>query len=234
MILPVTARKLLQPVLEEAQSWASPGVTVDCAQIAHGPESIESDYDEAVATPGILTAVSQAVEDGVEGVFISCFAEPAVHAAREIAPFPVFGGFQPSVHAALGMADRIGILSILPDVVPGLDRKIAAYGLSQRIVDVGVIDMPVLDVDQHDLLLDRLEHVATDQIARVRAEAFVLGCTGMLGVASGLQQRLRPTFGEIPVVDPTGAAILALETAVRLGIRPSARAYHPPRPKQRT
>lgn len=70
VILPVTARKLLQPVLEEAQSWASPGVTVDCAQIAHGPESIESDYDEAVATPGILTAVSQAVEDGVEGVFI--------------------------------------------------------------------------------------------------------------------------------------------------------------------
>lgn len=232
VILPITARKLLNPVEVEAKSWASPGTFVDTVQIAHGPESIESDYDEALALPSILKEVSHAVADGVDGIFVSCFAEPAVHAAREIAQIPIFGGFQPAVHTALGMADRIGILSILPDVLPGLDRKVGSYGLQDRIVAISSVDMPVLDVDQHDVLLDRLESAARDQIARQRSEAFVLGCTGMLAVAAQLQDRLSAE-GPVPVLDPTGAAIVALESAIRLGLKPSSLAYHPPRPKSR-
>ncbi|MCQ9388479.1 aspartate/glutamate racemase family protein [Brevibacterium sp. 50QC2O2] len=233
VILPITAQKLLGPVEVEAKSWASPGTVVDTVQIAHGPESIESDYDEALALPAILNEVSRAVTDGVDGIFVSCFAEPAVHAAREIARIPIFGGFQPAVHSALGMADRIGILSILPDVLPGIDRRVGSYGLRDRIVAITSVDMGVLEVDQHDVLLDRLEAAARDQIVQHRAEAFILGCTGMIGVAAQLQERLS-TDGPIPVLDPTGAAIVALESAIRLNLKPSSLAYHAPRPKSRS
>ncbi len=233
IILPVTAEKLHRPVLDEGRSWASSGTTLDLRQIDRGPESIENAYDEALATSPILDLVHEAAADGVDGVFISCFAEPAVHAAREIADFPVFGGFQPSVHAALGMAERVGILTILPDVAAMQSRLVHAQGLGERVRDMRVIGVPVLGVDDHTLVLDRLEDAAQDSISAGAASGFVLGCTGMLGIATALSQRLSDKHGHVPVVDPTGAAITALESAVRLGIKPSRLDYYPPRDKRR-
>lgn len=234
VVVPITASTVASNVKADVGRWTSPGTTIDVVQIAAGPESIESEYDEALALPGILELVQQAARDDVDGIFVSCFAEPAVHAAREIIDVPVFGGFEPAVHAAMGMADRVGILSILPDVVPGLRRRISAYGLSDRVPDIRVVDVPVLGVDDHAVVLGRLEAEARAALGAGAAEAFVLGCTGMLGLADQLMDRLAETHGHIPVVDPTGAAIIALESAVRLGIRPSRLAYFPPRAKERT
>lgn len=233
IVLPVTAEKLRDPVLEEGRSWVSPGTTIDLRQIHRGPESIENAYDEALATGPIIELIEEASADGVDGVFISCFAEPAVHAAREIADFPVFGGFQPSVHAALGMAERVGILTILPDVAAMQSRLVHAQGLSERVRDMRVIGVPVLGVDDHDVVLDLLQEAAQDSIASGAASGFVLGCTGMLGIAAALSERMSAKHGHVPVVDPTGAAITALESAVRLGIKPSRLDYYPPRDKRR-
>lgn len=233
IIVPVTSAKLRDPVLVEGRSWASTGTQVDLRQIERGPESIENAYDEALATGPIIDLVHEAADDGVDGVFISCFAEPAVHAAREIADFPVFGGFQPSVHAALGMSESVGILTILPDVASMQRRLVHAQGLTERVRDMRVIGVPVLGVDDHDLVLDRLETAANESIADGAASGFVLGCTGMLGVAAALSARLSAKHGHVPVVDPTGAAITALESAVRLSIKPSRLDYFPPRAKLR-
>lgn len=234
IILPVTAEKLHDSVLNEGRSWASPGTTVDLRQIERGPESIENAYDEALATGPILELVQEAAADNVDGVFVSCFAEPAVHAAREIASFPVFGGFQPSVHAALGVAEKVGILTILPDVAAMQQRLVHAQGLSQRVTDMRVIGVPVLGVDDHEVVLERLESAARKSIEAGTASGFVLGCTGMLGIASALTQRLSEAFGHVPVVDPTGAAMTALEVSARLGISSSRLDYYPPRDKRRT
>ena len=234
VILPVTAKKLSDPVLKEAQLWASEGASVDLRQIDRGPESIENTYDEALATVPILELISEAETDGVDGVFISCFAEPAVHAAREIVDIPVFGGFQPAVHAALGVADNIGVLTVLPDVVPMQQRLIHQYGLASRVTDMRVIDVPVLGVDDHAIVLDRLEEQAVASIEQRNTSGFVLGCTGMLGLAADLSTRLSEKYGHVPVIDPTGAAMTALESTVRLGIRPSRRDNFPPLPKTRT
>lgn len=234
IILPVTSTRLRESVLEEAQHWVSPGVTVDLRQITRGPESIENSYDEAQATGPIVELVGAAAREGVDGIFISCFAEPAVHAAREIIDVPVFGGFQPSVHAALGMADRVGILTVLPDVAAMQRRLVHAQGLAERVTDLRVIDVPVLGVHEHDIVLDRLAEEAESAIAAGTATGFVLGCTGMIGLAADLSQRLSDKHGHVPVVDPTGAAITALEQAVRLGIGPSRLDYFPPRSKRRS
>src|SRR5699024_1616777 len=154
--------------------------------IGYGPESIENSYDEAIAAAPILDLIEEAKNDGVDGVFVSCFAEPAVHAAREIADFPVFGGFQPAVHAALGMSEAVGILTILDDVVPMQSRLVSAYGLRDRISDLRVIGVPVLDVDDHAVVLDQLERAANESIQQAGSSGFVLGCTGMLGIAGAL------------------------------------------------
>ncbi|MFE6183199.1 aspartate/glutamate racemase family protein [Streptomyces sp. NPDC056465] len=65
------------------------------------------------------------------------------------------------------------------------------------------------------------------------ADVIVLGCTGMLGVGAALQERLARDGPFVPVADPTGAAIMSLESLVRPGVRPSRACYLPPRAKQR-
>jgi allantoin racemase len=110
----------------------------------------------------------------------------------------------------------------------GLIRR---YGLAERFGKIRVVDLPVLGLDDHDVLLDRLHEQATRAIEERDADVIVLGCTGMLGVARALQERLEPF---VPVVDPTGAAIGWLENAVRLGVRPSRTTYMPPPLKLRS
>jgi allantoin racemase len=70
-------------------------------------------------------------------------------------------------------------------------------------------------------------------VAHQEADVIVLGCTGMIGVAAALQERLAKDGVFVPVVDPTGAALLWLESAVRLGVRPSRTTYLPPPAKHR-
>ncbi|MCI2265102.1 aspartate/glutamate racemase family protein [Sediminivirga luteola] len=233
IIVPIIDTSLLAGVQEEAQAWCTVGTQVDVVQIERGPQSIENSYDEALSVPGILELVQQAKDDGIDGIFVSCFAEPGVHAAREIFDGPVFGGFEPAIHAALGTADKIGILTVLPDVLSMLHRLIGAYGLSKRVTDIRVVDMPVLSVGQHDLLVDRLEAQARTALDSGAAQSFVLGCTGMLDVAHAVSARLSADYGQIPVMDPTGSAITALEQAVRLKAVPSRATYYPPRTKER-
>lgn len=62
---------------------------VQTYQITSGPPSIECEYDEALAAPDVLRLVKQGEEDGFQAIFINCFGDPAVKAAREFVDIPV-------------------------------------------------------------------------------------------------------------------------------------------------
>jgi allantoin racemase len=107
------------------------------------------------------------------------------------------------------------------------------YAIADRCRSVRVVDIPVLSLDDPESLLDRLHAQAQEAVATGEADVIVLGCTGMIGVAAKLQARLSAEGTFIPVVDPTGAALLWLECQVRLGLRPSRATYMPPPSKER-
>ena len=69
---------------------------------------------------------------------------------------PVFGGFEPAVLLALGLADRIGIVTVLPNVIPMLQRHSAAHHLDRRIVSIRDVGIPVLALDNHETLCSAL------------------------------------------------------------------------------
>jgi allantoin racemase len=233
VIAPVIGDQIKDLVETEVAAWAAPGTHIEVVSLTRGTESIESEYDEALAAPGILERVAEASEDGVDAVFITCFGDPGVHAAREIADFPVVGGFEPAVLHALSLGERVGIVTVLPNVLPMLRGLVHRYGLSDRIGSIRVIDMPVLGLEDHETLLDRLHEQASAAVAAGEADVIVLGCTGMLGVAGALARRLEADGSYVPVVDPTGAAITWLESSVRLGVRPSRTTYMVPPAKLR-
>jgi allantoin racemase len=234
VILPVIGESLLEHVHSEVVGWASPDTKVDVVALERGTASIESEYDEALAAPGILQRIEEAASDGVDGVFITCFGDPGVHSAREIIDAPVVGGFEPAMLTALSLGEHVGIITVLPNVVPMLNSLARRYTIERRIGTIRVVDLPVLGLEDREVLLDRLFEQASDAVAKGEADVIVLGCTGMLGVAAELRERLAAEGHAVPVVDPTGAAVTWLESNVRLGLTPSRTTYMPPPAKDRS
>ena len=233
VVVPAIGETLIEHVRSEVAGWAALDTTVDVVSLTRGTASIESEYDEALAAPGILDRIEEAASDGVDGVFITCFGDPAVHAAREIINAPVVGGFEPAMLMALSLGENVGIVTVLPNVVPMLNSLARRYTIERRIGTIRVIDLPVLSLVDRGAMLDRLFEQASDAVAKGEADVIVLGCTGMVGVAAELQDRLAANGRAVPVVDPTGAAITWLESSVRLGLTPSRTTYMPPPAKDR-
>lgn len=234
VIVPVIGDDLLDHVIEEAQGWAGPETTVDAVSLTRGTASIESEYDEALAAPGILDRIAEAKADGVDGVFITCFGDPGVHAAREIIEVPVVGGYEPAMLTAMSLGERIGIVTVLPNVLPMLHSLSRRYGIDNRVGAVRVIDLPVLGLEDRQTMVDRLYEQSLDLIRTNDADVLVLGCTGMLGVVRELMDKLAAAGHRVPVVDPTGAALTWLEGSHRLGVFPSRTTYMPPPEKMRS
>lgn len=230
MIRPVIDTTLTPAVTAEVEHWAAPGTRVDVVSLRSGTASIESEYDEALAGPGIVQRVEEAAADGV---FITCFADPGVHAAREIIDAPVVGGFEPSFLTAMSLGDRVGVVTILPNVVPMLRSLTRRYGLDSRLGSIRVVDMPVLGLTDREELIDRLAAQGSTAVENGEADSVVLGCTGMLGVTSAVRDRLHGKGIHVRVVDPTASAITWLESSVRLGLTPSRTTYMTPPVKAR-
>ncbi|MGW4033449.1 aspartate/glutamate racemase family protein [Streptomyces sp. NPDC004838] len=233
VVVPIIDEGFTTQVREEVAAWASPNTTIEVRRIERGPASIESAYDEAFAVPGIVTEVEAAARDGADGVFVTCFGDPGVHAAREVVDVPVVGGFEPAVLTALSLGERVGVVTMLPNVVPTVHRMARQHGIAERCRSVRAVDIPVLALHDQDVLLGQLAEQAAEAVAAQEADVIVLGCTGMMGVAAALQTRLEREGVYVPVVDPTGTALVWLESLVRLGIRHSRTTYFPPPAKER-
>lgn len=233
VVVPLTGTQFNDVILEEARAIVDAACEVDLSNIDEGSESIESYTDEVAVGPDILRKVRDAADDGVDAVFITCFGDPAVHAARELVDIPVAGGFEPAVLMAMSLGESFSVVTVLPNVVPlirGLARRL---GVSDRLASVRVIDTPVLELEDHEALVRDLHQEMRRAVLEDDAHVLVLGCTGMLGVAARLQAQLAEEGLDVPVVDPTQAALLWLEMQARMGVRHSRRTYMSPPPKAR-
>lgn len=233
VIIPLVGDQFTELVRKEVSLWTSSETTTDIVTLERGTASIESEYDEALAAPGILDRVREAAADGVDAVFVSCFGDPAVHPAREIIDAPVVGGYEPAMLTALSLGDKVGIVTVLPNVLGMLHSLERRYAIDRRVGAIRVVDLPVLALEDHDLLTERLFEQSAEIVRAGQADVIVLGCTGMIGVARALQEKLAAAGLPVPVVDPTGAAIGWLQMCSRLGVTPSRTTYMPPPEKMR-
>lgn len=205
--------------------FLSPGTVLESRQISRGPHTIESEVDEALALGPVVEACIQAERDGFQGIFIDCFGDPGVRAAREAVEIPVFGGFEPAVYTALGLGDRIGILTVVKGVLPMLRGVIARNRLDSRIVFLQAVEIPVVELTDHQRLCGALVALGRQAVAEHGAEVLVLGCTAMMGVAEAVQGALEAEQLPVPVLEPAQIALAHLEHTVKLGLRHSRLTY---------
>lgn len=231
-VVPITEDFLLDEVTRTYISkYLKPDTEVEMAQITDGSASIEGEYDEVLSAPHVVALCKEAEKEGCDGIFVDCFGDPGVRAARECVDIPVFGGFEPAVHLALGLSDKIGIVTVLENVIPMIEGSIARAHLTQRVVSVRSVDMPVLELDDNEKLTANLIEESLHAIEDDKVGAIILGCTGMVGVAENVQKALFHAGYDVPVIEAAQAALNMVELYARMGLRHSRRTYMKPREK---
>lgn len=201
---------------------------VDSCSITGGAASIECEYDEALNSPKAVELCIQAEKDGYQGCFINCFGDPGVRAARECVDIPVFGGFEPAIHIALGLGDRIGIITVLKNLLPFQRNSAARAHLDKRVISVRSIDIPVLDLADHNKLCDAVVKEALLAIEQDGVEVIVMGCTGIFGITEVVQRKLLEVGYDLPIIEAGQSAMMMLELYARMGLKQSRITYMKP------
>ena len=217
-----------QEMLDYMMLYLEPTTIVDTECLKVGPPSIESEYDGAISVPDVLRVAKEAEQAGYHGIFINCFGDPGVRAVREYVRIPVFGGFEPSVHLALGLCDRIGIVTLRKNVAPMFRGNIAKAGMKERIVSLRYTSLSLEECCQTELLIKAVYDECIKAITEDGVEGFILGCTAMVGVAEGVKAALMKDGYDIPVVEAAQAALKLLELSAQMSLRHSNITYMTP------
>jgi len=233
VIEPITGELSEIEVLHDLQPFVSPGTELSVKKITFGPASIESEYDAAIAVPYILEKVQNAEGDGFQGIFIDCFGDPGVKAARELVHIPVFGAFQPAMFLGSALGQRIEIITVLPGLVPVLRNQVTENSLLEKVVGIRPVNIPVLELNDKRKTEEAIFEQCLKGIKDDQAHVFVLGCTGMVGIAPSVQKKLLQEGFDVPVIDPAFAALKMLETCIAMGLKQSRLTYFKPPEKIR-
>ena len=229
VIIPIVTTKVSQ-INKIYSSIASNEVQVSAVSIEKGPISIESEYDEALAVPEILAKLREAERDGYDAVVVDCFADPGVRAGREIASIPVIGPNEASLHIAAILGFRFSIIAILDGVVSTIYNKCMLNGLEDKLASIRSIGFHVLDMHKEgELLLQAIVDASIKAIEQDGAHCIILGCTALSSLALAVQNLLLKKGLNIPVIDPSIAALKTAQVLVEMNLNYSMRTYpYPP------
>ena len=185
------------------------GPAIECLTLAEGPPGIETQaHVEQVVRP--LCRLVRARADA--GAFvIACFSDPGLHLCRESSARPILGIAECGLLTALTRGERFGILAILRTSLPRHLRYVRQLGLAARFAGDLPLGLGVALLSDAGRTFARLAEVGTRLRDRHGADVLVLGCAGMADYRRPLEQEL-----QLPVVDPTQAAVTMAIGAVRL------------------
>ena len=195
-------------------------IKLKVVNIPHGPDSMESAYDEAMAAPYILAQVVSAEEEGCDAVMIDCAADPVCRAAKEISELPVVAAGECAYHAAMMVATKFSVITVLPPTVRDIEAHLQEYGFMSRVASVRSADVPVLALDDEEESAKHILAEAKKAIEEDGAQAIVLGCTGMMAQRAMLEEELG-----VPVIEPYSVALEMAAVLVRQKLKQSRLSY---------
>ena len=187
------------------------GPDIVCQTLHEGPPGIESQHDADSVIEPLCRAIA-AQDNSAAAFVVACFSDPGLYSAREATAKPVLGIAECGILTALTLGHRFGIISILRKSVPRHLRYIGAMGVGDRLAGDLPIGLGVTELTDASATLRRMKEVG----ARLRdahgADVLVMGCAGMARYRDELE-----AFVQIPVVEPTQAAVVVALGRARLG-----------------
>ena len=113
---------------------------------------------------------------------------------------------------ALTLGRRFGVISILACSVPRHLRYIAAMGVGQRLAADLPIGLGVTELADTRRTLPRMIEIGCRLRDQWGADVLIMGCAGMARYRADLEEA-----AQIPVVEPTQAAVAMAVGRIRLG-----------------
>jgi allantoin racemase len=206
--------------------WAFPGTEVRVIDVATGPLSIESAYEEAIAIPPTLDLIMACEREGYDAAIIGCFGDPGLEAARELVTMPVIGPCESALLLAAGLGHRFSVLTIYDSLIAGQELLAVKAGVRAKLGSVRATNIPVLDLMKDPVATRaRLTEIAATCVREDRADALLFGCMTMSFLDMGAE--ISAAVG-VPVVNAGRAALKHAEMLVSMGLSHSKTAFPTP------
>jgi Asp/Glu/hydantoin racemase len=162
-------------------SYASPGTKVEIgfpddyagSQLMNtiGAQSKLNGLHHMMETPSIVRKIFWAAENGYDAVISSNTFDPGVDGGRLAVNIPVIGLHRTAMHAALTLADRVGITVPLAPHVPYTWRLMRTIGLDRFISDIRPIGIYGADISERGKeIFDTTVKVMRGLLDETRAE----------------------------------------------------------------
>jgi allantoin racemase len=212
LLNPNTDHRHTDTVAGVAHAALPPGCEVVAVTAARGPSSIESAADTAVAVGEVAAMVRE--HPGLDGYLISCFGDPGLDAARELAARPVIGIGEAAFIAAGLVSGRFAVVTTLARGVAALEDMIDARGILRRCAGVLPLDIPVAEQGaDHPDTTAAIVAASRQAVEERGAESLILACGGMADVARAVQEAVG-----VPVCDGVGFGAMLAYGLWRTGI----------------
>ena len=227
---PNTSEAVTARVAGVIHKIARPETQVVVAQISHGPEGLESCYDESVASPFILEAVQEANRKGFDAVVIAAFCDPILEAVKEISTVPVYGLEETAFSVALLLGNKFSILTEKKHKVAVKQQHVRKHGLESRFASVRPLNMGVTEIaiDPEKVKRAGIE-VGRRMVEEDGAEVIIMGCASMAGYSEDMERAIG-----VPILDPVAITFKVAEALTEIGVHHSKIGlYALPAPKKR-
>lgn len=204
---PNTSGLVTQRIASVIHRIARPDTQVLVKQIEHGPESLESYYDESLAAPYIFEAVQEANNQDFDAVLLAAFCDPVLEALKEISTIPVYGIEEASFSVALLLGHKFAILTEKRPKESVKVQHVRKAGLESRFAGVRALNMGVIEIASEPAkVLETGIAICRKLVEEDGAEVIILGCASL----AGHDEELNKALG-IPILDPIAVAFKLVE-----------------------
>jgi len=215
-------------------SYASPGTRIEIvfpddyegAQLYEtiGAQSVLNGLHHMMETPAIVRKIFWAAQNGYDAVISSNTFDPGVDGGRLAVDIPVIGLLRTSMHAALTLADRVGITVPLAGHVPYTWRILRSYGLEKFVSDIRPLGVYGKDIAQRkNEIFEITTKLIRGLIEETRAEIILPLGGALIPYVVDPSDLAKATGAE--VLNTKAIGIRFAEMCVRFGMTQSALTY---------
>jgi len=215
-------------------SYASPGTRIEIvfpddyegAQLYEtiGAQSVLNGLHHMMETPAIVRKIFWAAQNGYDAVISSNTFDPGVDGGRLAVDIPVIGLLRTSMHAALTLADRVGITVPLAGHVPYTWRILRSYGLEKFISDIRPLGIYGRDIAQRkNEIFDITTKLIRGLVEETRAEIILPLGGALIPYVVDPSDLAKATGAQ--VLNTKAIGIRFAEMCVRFGMTQSALTY---------
>jgi Asp/Glu/hydantoin racemase len=212
-----TEQRIFKRLKDHLETVKCGATQIDYVSLPKGATpSIESRSDRENNKHFVLRIAIDAERDGYDGVFVSDMDMCGVDEARRVLRIPVVGGFRPCVNAAMLLAKKFSIITMVEGVVEMQKGHVLNFGFFERFASIRVVNIPVCElIDDSLRSIPFLVTAAVRAVQEDGADSIIFGCTGFVDVAKQVQDELCSMGIRVPVIDPNRTAINCLENLIK-------------------